>query len=44
MAKTKAAEDTLCESITGQGCGLKKILGVIGGKWKILILCLIDQK
>ena len=47
MAK-KQAEDNdttmLCESITGKGCGLKKIIGIIGGKWKILILCYIDAK
>ena len=44
MAKTKTKKDLLCESLTGQGCGLKKTLDVIGGKWKILILCYIDAK
>ena len=46
MAKTKTDKDPemLCETITGKGCGLKKILGIIGGKWKILILCYIDAK
>ena len=44
MAKAKTEKDQLCESITGQGCGLKKIIGIIGGKWKILILCYIDAK
>ncbi len=39
-----AKKETLCESIAGDGCGLKKVLGIIGGKWKILILCLIDHK
>ena len=44
MAKAKTEKDQLCESITGQGCGLKKIISIIGGKWKILILCYIDAK
>ena len=46
MAKEQSnkEQEQLCESITGKGCGLKKILGVIGGKWKILILCYIDAK
>ena len=46
MAKTNTDKDPemLCETITGKGCGLKKILGIIGGKWKILILCYIDAK
>ena len=37
-------KEPLCEDIAGKGCGLKRVLDVIGGKWKILILCLIDQK
>jgi DNA-binding HxlR family transcriptional regulator len=40
MTESKQA---LCSSLTGEGCALKKILDVIGGKWKILILCLIDS-
>ncbi|SFG66813.1 winged helix-turn-helix transcriptional regulator [Oribacterium sp. WCC10] len=36
--------ESLCESIAGNGCGLKKVLNIIGGKWKILILCLIDDE
>ena len=36
-------KEPLCEDIAGKGCGLKRVLDVIGGKWKILILCLIDQ-
>ena len=46
MAKTQTDKvgEQLCESITGKGCGLKKIIGIIGGKWKILILCSIDAK
>ena len=37
-------KESLCSSITGNGCGLKKVINIIGGKWKILILCLIDDK
>jgi DNA-binding HxlR family transcriptional regulator len=37
-------KELLCDNIAGDGCGLKKVLGIIGGKWKILILCVIDRK
>ena len=37
-------KEILCEDIAGKGCGLKRVLDLIGGKWKILILCLIDKK
>ncbi len=37
-------KETLCDGYGGKGCGLKQVLDIIGGKWKILILCLIDQK
>ena len=37
-------KEVLCEDIAGKGCGLKRVLDLIGGKWKILILCLIDRK
>ncbi|MDL2059696.1 helix-turn-helix domain-containing protein [Mesosutterella sp. AGMB02718] len=30
-----------CENMAGEGCGLKRVLDLIGGKWKILILCVI---
>ena len=36
--------ESICENIAGQGCGLKKVLNIIGGKWKILLLCVIDDK
>ncbi len=36
-------KEPLCENIAGQGCGLKKIIDIIGGKWKIMILCIIDR-
>lgn len=37
-------KESLCENLTGQGCGLKKVLDIVGGKWKILILCLINDR
>lgn len=36
--------ESICENIASQGCGLKKVLNIIGGKWKILLLCVIDDK
>lgn len=36
-------KDILCETIGGEGCGLKKVLDTIGGKWKILILCYMNS-
>lgn len=35
--------EPLCEDIAGEGCGLKKVIDIIGGKWKIMILCVIDN-
>ena len=29
-------KEVLCEDIAGKGCGLKRVLDIIGGKWKIL--------
>lgn len=37
-------KESLCTSYGGEGCGLKEVLNIIGGKWKIMILCLIDNK
>ena len=42
MNKEKTKEP-LCEDIAGKGCGLKKVLNIVGGKWKIMILCVIDN-
>ena len=36
-------KETLCENIAGAGCGLKKVIDIVGGKWKIMILCIIDR-
>ena len=36
-------KEQLCENIAGQGCGLKKVIDIVGGKWKIMILCIIDR-
>ncbi len=35
-------KEPLCEDIAGKSCGLKKVIDIIGGKWKIMILCVID--
>ena len=40
MSKT----EPLCENIAGEGCGLKKVVDIVGGKWKIMILCVIDRE
>ncbi|MCH4073039.1 winged helix-turn-helix transcriptional regulator [Pseudoramibacter sp.] len=37
-------KEVLCETVGGPGCGLKKVLDLIGGKWKILILCAIQKE
>ena len=42
MEKIKRKEP-LCENIAGEGCGLKKVINILGGKWKIMILCVIDN-
>lgn len=38
-----AVKEFLCEDLAGQSCGLKRVLDTIGGKWKIMILCVIDR-
>ncbi len=43
MSKT-IQKEPLCEDIAGKGCGLKKVIDIVGGKWKIMILCVIDNK
>ena len=39
-----AIKESLCENIAGERCGLKRVLDIVGGKWKILILCIIDNQ
>ncbi|MCR5665596.1 MAG: helix-turn-helix transcriptional regulator [Eubacterium sp.] len=39
MSKKK---EPLCEQLAGEGCSLKKVMTILGGKWKIMILCVID--
>ncbi|WP_035769897.1 winged helix-turn-helix transcriptional regulator [Butyrivibrio sp. NC2002] len=41
--RKKEKKEPLCEDIAGKGCGLKKVIDIIGGKWKIMILCVIDN-
>lgn len=41
--KKSAKKEPLCNSIAGEGCGLKKVINIVGGKWKIMILCVIDN-
>lgn len=37
-------KEPLCDELAGKDCGLKKVIDTIGGKWKIMILCVIDYK
>ncbi|WP_026656018.1 MULTISPECIES: winged helix-turn-helix transcriptional regulator [unclassified Butyrivibrio] len=41
--RKKENHELLCEDIAGKGCGLKKVIDTVGGKWKIMILCVIDK-
>lgn len=40
----KNKKELLCEDIAGKGCGLKKVIDIVGGKWKIMLLCVMDQE
>ena len=42
MEKTREKEP-LCENIAGEDCALKKVINIVGGKWKVMILCVIDN-
>ena len=42
IMRKKEKKEPLCEDIAGKGCGLKKVIDIVGGKWKIMILCVID--
>lgn len=39
-----ADKELLCDDIAGKDCGLKKVIDIIGGKWKVMILCVMDQE
>ncbi|MCR4901535.1 MAG: helix-turn-helix transcriptional regulator [Butyrivibrio sp.] len=41
---SKGEKEVLCDDLAGEGCGLKKVLNIVGGKWKIMILCVIDKE
>ncbi len=41
--RKKETNEPLCEDIAGRDCGLKKVIDTVGGKWKIMILCVIDN-
>ena len=38
------AKEEICKTVGGEGCGLKKVLDLIGGKWKVLILCAMNSR
>ena len=40
----KIEKEPLCEDLAGKDCGLKKVIDIVGGKWKIMILCVIDNE
>ena len=39
-----AGKEFLCDDIAGKDCGLKKVIDIIGGKWKVMILCVMDKE
>ena len=42
--KDEKIKEALCEDISGEKCGLKKVIDIVGGKWKIMILCVMDRE
>ena len=40
--KDKENKEVLCEDLAGEKCGLKKVIDIVGGKWKIMILCVLS--
>lgn len=48
MANKKMEIETehepLCEDLAGRECGLKKVIDIVGGKWKIMLLCVMDRE
>lgn len=43
-AGSRHHRESLCGEPRGAECGLKKVLNIIGGKWKVLILCEISDQ
>ncbi|KHM51925.1 MAG: helix-turn-helix transcriptional regulator [Anaerovibrio sp.] len=41
--KKNENREPLCDDIAGKDCGLKRVIDTVGGKWKIMILCVIDR-
>ncbi|WP_027406726.1 helix-turn-helix domain-containing protein [Anaerovibrio sp. RM50] len=41
--KKNETREPLCDDIAGKDCGLKRVIDTVGGKWKIMILCVIDR-
>ena len=41
--KKNENKEPLCDDIAGKDCGLKRVIDTVGGKWKIMILCVIDR-
>lgn len=44
MANEKETKEALCDDIAGRDCGLKKVIDIVGGKWKIMLLCVMDKE
>ncbi len=30
-------KEPLCETVGGEGCGLKKVINIVGGKWRMTV-------
>ena len=41
--KKNETREPFCDDIAGKDCGLKRVIDTVGGKWKIMILCVIDR-
>lgn len=40
----KEKKELLCDDIAGKDCSLKKVIDIVGGKWKIMLLCVLDKE
>ena len=43
MGEKNAEREPLCGDFAGKDCSLKKVIDIIGGKWKIMILCAMEK-